>query len=255
MRPILFELFGLSFSSARAFAGLSALAAYLVFESRRPTMELSDDDFWALMGALALGVFAGAIGLYALVYGSGPAANLAYWRSRHDIAGGSFLGAWAGGAAAAALFCRRRGKPFGPVADALGLAAPLGLAVMRIGCLLNGCCYGKPTSLPWGVTYRLRCAVPAALRGVPLHPTQLYEAAGALLIFAAVRRLSRPRGSLASGQGLLLSAGLYGIVRFALDFVRGGDPGIAVLLGLTLAQWIGGAIFAAAAVHLLRRRA
>ena len=255
MRPILFHAFGFGFGSARVFAGLAALASYLVFESRRKELALSDDDFWGLMGALALGTILGAIVFYAVAYGSGLAANLSYWRARRDIAGGSMLGAWAGAAAAAALFCRRKGKPFGPAADALGAAAPLGLAVMRFGCLLNGCCFGKPTTLPWGITFNVPSAVPQALRGKPLHPAQLYEAAAALLIFEAVRRCSHPRGPLASGRGLLLSAGLYGAARFAIDFLRGGDIGIIAPLGLSVAQWVCAAVALFAAARLARRKA
>ena len=258
MRPILVSFHGWGVASAPVFAGLAALASYAYFEARKAALGLSDEDFWGLIAALAFGVFAGAVGFYALAYGGGFARNVHFLIRTRNVAGGSFLGTFLGAALAAYAYCRRRGLPFGPAADALGAAAPLGLAVMRVGCLLNGCCWGKPTTLPWGIVFHGPSALPPSLRGVPLHPTQVYELLGSLAIFALVDRGVRPRvasGRLRPGDGLAVSVALYALLRFGVDFVRAGDPGVIAPLGLSVAQWMAAAAALLAGARLARRAA
>jgi phosphatidylglycerol---prolipoprotein diacylglyceryl transferase len=100
-------------------------------------------------------------------------------------AGGlSFFGGLAGGVIAAFIFLRIKKISFLRFADCAAPALAAALFFGRIGCFLNGCCYGIPTSLPWAVTYEnIRSSAPL---GIPLHPAQLYEAAGNLLIFAVL---------------------------------------------------------------------
>lgn len=242
MRPILFEAFGLAASSAPVFAGLSAVVAWLWFEKRKPDLGWTEERFWGLIAVLAAAVFVGSIGGYALI------SRRVDWSwsvatGRFAVPGGTFLGALPAAVVALVVYCRLLRLPIGPPADVLAAAAPLGLVVMRIGCLLNGCCHGLPTSLPWGVVFRGRCAVTPSLRGIPLHPTQLYEAAGALVIFLVVDRVVRPRvkdGRLVAGDGMWASAFLYACLRFAVDFVRAQDPTVLIVKPapfLSLVQW------------------
>jgi len=255
MRPILFTVARWQVASAPVFAGLAALASYFYFELKSAELALSEDDFWAVIAALAFGVFAGAVGFYALVYGGGLARNVEYLLRNRTVEGGSFLGTYLGAALCAWLYCRLRGLSFAPVGDVLGAAAPLGLSIMRIGCLLNGCCYGRPTTLPWGIVFHR--GVPARLRGIPLHPTQVYELLGSLVIFAIVDRLLRPRvadGRLRPGDALAGSIALYSLLRFLNDFVRAGDPGIVATLGLTAAQWLAVAAMTTVCVRFAARR-
>lgn len=258
MRPFLVSFGGLRIASAPVFAGLAALASYFYFERRKKALGLTDEDFWGLIAALAFGAFAGAIGFYMVAYGGGPARNLARILQTRNIAGGSFLGTYLGAALSAFAYCRARRLPFAPAGDALGGAAPLGLSVMRVGCLLNGCCFGKPTSLPWGIVYHGPSGVPGSMREIPLHPTQVYESLGALLIFLLVDRVARPRieaGRMRPGDGLAVSVGLYAVLRFFVDFLRAGDPGVLAPLGFSLAQWIATAAALASATRFVRRKA
>jgi phosphatidylglycerol:prolipoprotein diacylglycerol transferase len=100
--------------------------------------------------------------------------------------------------------------PAGAVADAIGLALPVGLAIGRVGCFLNGCCYGKPSGLPFAVTF------PGTT--TPVHPTQLYELILDLAIFAfllwAMKYLKR------DWDLFLLSIASYAAIRFFLEFFR-----------------------------------
>lgn len=105
--------------------------------------------------------------------------------------------------------------PFFRVADIFAPSIALGHAFGRLGCFFNGCCYGKPCSLPWAVTF----PPPHVMAGIPVHPTEVYETLGNLAIFAglsAVYRLKR-----ADGQIWWLYILSYGVLRFVVEFFRG----------------------------------
>ena len=111
---------------------------------------------------------------------------------------------------ACVLVVRRMGVPAGAVADAVGLALPLSLAIAHVGCFLNGCCGGKPSGLPWAVTF------PGS--DVAVHPTQLYELVLDLAVFCGLLWF---RKRLRRGWSLfLLSVACYGAVRFTVEFFR-----------------------------------
>lgn len=127
--------------------------------------------------------------------------------------------------------------------DAFALALPVGMAVMRLGCLFGGCCFGKPTALPWAITYPpgSLAAVVHQMRGLvlpggsalPVHPVQLYEIGLlAIIVFALLRarRTLKQPGSL-----FLLYLVLHGWSRFLIEFAREGAVRPA-LLGLSPLQ-------------------
>lgn len=115
------------------------------------------------------------------------------------------------------------------LSDVVAPYAALGLFFGRSGCFLAGCCYGKPTSVQWGMTFPQHT-------GERVHPTQLYEAAGALVLYAFLWLVVRPRKR-AHGQvsGALLLG--YGALRFGLEFLRDDPRG--GFSGLSTSQWIG----------------
>ncbi len=137
-------------------------------------------------------------------------------------AGGVFYGGFLVALAVAIWRLRRHGLPPLPVADIFAPAAALGHAIGRLGCFLAGCCWGKPTALPWAVTFTdpaARDLVGVPL-GIPLHPTQLYEALAEAVIFALLwRQFGRPHRH---GAILGLYLVLYSTFRFGVEFLR--DP-------------------------------
>jgi phosphatidylglycerol:prolipoprotein diacylglycerol transferase len=137
------------------------------------------------------------------------------------------------GLAALGLFARRRGVEFGRAADIVAPAAAAGQAVGHVGCFIGGDSYGLPATVPWAVTY----ANPGAMAplGVPLHPTQLYEAVG-LAILAVALWLGRERLGRV-GAGALAATYLVGnaAIRFGLFFLR---DDVVVAGGLKVAQLI-----------------
>ena len=99
------------------------------------------------------------------------------------------------------------------ILDLAGLCVPLALAIGRVGCLLNGCCYGKPTSLPWGITYPAASGIIGAR-----HPTQIYELILDLALFGILwwKRDSFAR----EGTVFWIFVMGYGLIRFTVEFFR-----------------------------------
>jgi len=121
---------------------------------------------------------------------------------------------------------------FGYVADLVAPGVILAQAIGRVGCTINGCCYGVETSLPWGVIYTNSNSY--APLNIPLHPTQVYELIFCLIVFAVLLKLKgrfKPDGSI-----FLIYLSLYSLWRIGIDFLREGTP---FLFGLYQAQVIG----------------
>ncbi len=112
----------------------------------------------------------------------------------------------------------------------MDIAAPsiaAGQAIGRIGCLMSGCCFGKPTGVPWAVNLpHLNHA---------RHPTQIYESLAVSVIFVILVLFRKRKTN--HGQVAWLYVVLYAVARFAIEFFRGDNP--PVFMGLTLSQVIG----------------
>jgi phosphatidylglycerol:prolipoprotein diacylglycerol transferase len=169
-------------------------------------------------------------------------AALKFWQGGLTFYGGLLLavpgGIW---------LVRRRGLDLGRVADIAAPCTMLGLAFGRVGCFLNGCCYGVATSAWPGVSF------PGHLEAV--HPTQLYEAAGALLLAVALYVSMRRRGRDAHGGrgatfGWMLVS--YGILRAVLEIYRADPRG--GLGPLSTSQIISIPLIAIGAVVIVRAR-
>ena len=152
-----------------------------------------------------------------------PAALWSLLRS-----GGVFYGGLVLAVGVAFWYMRRHRLPLWTTCDAFAPGIALGQAVGRLGCLLGGCCYGRPTDLPWGITFTNTLA--AANVGTPLdislHPTQLYESAAALAILGILLLVERRGGGFA-GRTFWTYLLLYPIARFVIEFYRGDPRGIA----------------------------
>jgi phosphatidylglycerol:prolipoprotein diacylglycerol transferase len=111
----------------------------------------------------------------------------------------------------------------------------LGLFFGRIGCYLAGCCYGKETSLPWGVVFTNPDSL--ARLNVPLHPTQLYDAANGLAIFLLL--LWKEKRKAFDGQIVSLFLLLYSSTRFFIEMLRGDPRGFIIRDLISTSQGIG----------------
>ena len=157
-----------------------------------------------------------------------------YIQNPGQIISGAGLTAWGavlGAALGIWIYSKVSRLQFGYLADLIAPGIILAQAVGRVGCTINGCCYGLPTSLPWGVVYTHPDSL-AFGTGV-VHPTQVYEIIFNLLAFGllfTLRGRLKPDGSL-----FLIYLSLYSSWRLGIDFVREGTP---FLFGLHQAQVI-----------------
>lgn len=169
-------------------------------------------------------------------------------------AGGVFYGGLLGALFAAAWLARRYRFSLWRTADLFAPGIALGHIVGRFGCLLAGCCYGRPTDLPWGITFT--DPVAAANVGTPLgealHPTQLYDAGAEFLILLVLLATER-RGRPFAGRTFWGYILLYGVSRFVIEMFRGDPRGM--VMGLSTSQFVSVLMVPIGLVMLWRLRA
>src|SRR3954468_15282048 len=129
--------------------------------------------------------------------------------------GGVFYGGLILAVSVALLYIRKIGLPLWTTCDVFAPGIALGHVVGRFGCFFAGCCYGKETHVPWAITFHdpFAAANVGTPLGVPLHPTQLYEAGAELLILLTLLGLERKSRGFA-GRTFWLYMLLYGVSRF-----------------------------------------
>lgn len=154
---------------------------------------------------------------------------------RIDHGGLVFYGGFLLVISAVIVFCRKQKLDVWRVMDVVALGLPLGHAFGRVGCFLNGCCYGKPTECLLGVKFPAGTPPAEHYPGLYLHPVQLYEVVANLMLFAVlllmIKRVKR-------GQIAALYFIGYGMIRFVDEFFRGDHTNL--IFGIfTTAQFIG----------------
>lgn len=210
MKPVLFNLFGLEIHSY----GMMLAIAYLIgiFGLGKTVKRngivfdtIIDLGIWALIGAVSGARIAYIITEYHYF--------LDYPLEIFKINSGglAFHGGLIGGFLAGYWFTKIKKLPTWKMADLVAPYIALGYGLVRIGCLLNGCCYGKFSSLPWA----LRCA---AHDSILRHPTQIYSMIGSFILFFVLWKLRNHHRF--SGFLFLLYIGLYSIMRFIVEIFR-----------------------------------
>ena len=226
MNPILFEVAGFPVYTY----GVLLAAAYLLglqFALRRAKSRgldpnrVMDLGIWVIVSALV-----GAKLLLVIVewetYGRNTAEILTLVRS-----GGVFYGGLIAAVLVAIFYMWRHRMPIWTVSDVFAPGIALGHVIGRLGCLFAGCCFGRPTTVPWAITFHSEYAARnvGTPINIPLHPTQLYEA-GAELIILGVLLLFERRGRPFPGRTFWSYMLLYGISRFVIEFYRGDSRGM-----------------------------
>lgn len=151
-----------------------------------------------------------------------PLSFLRIWEGGLTLIGGFVAGTVAGFA-----YMVRAGLPLGATADTVTPSVALGVAIARIGCFLNGCCFGLPGSAPWCVHFPAGAPASILFPGFPVHPSQLYNAAAFFGLFLLTLWL-RPR---LEGDGQLWWGFviLFALVRIPIDATRYYEPSAYVL--------------------------
>jgi len=244
MHPILFTLGPLTLRSyglmmALGFLCGMLLAAWLYRRRGHDPEAIFDITAWVMVGSIV-----GARLMYVAVqpaeFEAQPWTMLAVWQG-----GLVYYGGLIGACGAAWLWDRRRHGGW-DVIDALAPGLALGQALGRVGCFLNGCCYGR-ASQSCGLVF-------PGVSAQPVLPTQLYESAGCLLLALGLAWVHAHRRF--KGQVFALYLILYAFLRFGLELLR-GDAERGTLLGLpwlSPGQWTSLLALAAGLVLLKRLR-
>ncbi len=250
MLPVLINIGGYSLHTYGVLLALGFLLAVWVGtrEAHRIGLDpnlIIDLSFYVLVSALV-----GSRLFYVLTawdeFQGNPAAVFFFWRGGLVFYGGLIFAFGAG-----TWFVRKNHLNFTQLADLAAPSIALGQALGRLGCFSAGCCYGAHTGLPWGVTFHNPESL--APPGVPLHPTQIYEAAADFTIFLVLRTMRlKPKY-----QGRLFWFYLlfYSTARYIIEFYRSDPRGWAIPQVLSSAQAVGFVTIPLAIYMLLRRSA
>ncbi|MFH1387433.1 MAG: prolipoprotein diacylglyceryl transferase [bacterium] len=144
-----------------------------------------------------------------------------------------FLGGLILGLLSIIIFAKKYKLPLAKILDILTPGVIIGYALGRIGCFFNGCCFGLPTELPWGMAFPHDCLAGTFFPYSHIHPTQLYSSLIAFLIFGLLL-WQYPRKSY-DGQIFYWGIILYSIYRFLIEFIRFSPMH---WFSLTPSQWL-----------------
>lgn len=256
MFPELFRIGNFPINTYGVFLALAFLCAILIAvklgaRDGLPKERIYDLSLWMLLASL--------IGSKVLMFFTEPEyrdhplqlLSLDFLRS-----GGVFYGGLLGAIVTGYFLMKRYKLPWWKTADACAPGIAVGNFFGRLGCFSAGCCWGKPTTLPWGVKFtELGHEITGVPIDVPLHPTQLYESFSMLIVFFFLLWLHKHKRF--SGQVILLYTLIYAVIRFLIEFVR-ADPrgdvfGLTSLTGLSTSQLISIVVGLGALVLLIVR--
>ena len=251
MHPRLFQFGLLAIPTYGVLAALGLVAALLVARAFARNAGVDPDKVWNLGLITVLTALFGSKLLLILVNWSDFRAHPMWMLGLTTIrSGGVFAGGLGLAFLAGIAYARYAQLPLLRTMDIAAPSLALGHAIGRLGCFAAGCCYGRPTTMPWGVVFNSRIA--ALWSGTPLrvrlHPTQIYESAVEFLLFVVLTWLLLQRSAAAKNtlarafplrDGEIMGAWLffYGLARFFIEFYR-GDPGRGSVFGglLTVTQ-------------------
>lgn len=242
MHRELFHIYGSLY--VQSFGVMIALGVLLFIwlMQRHPRFKsiLTTDQFHTI---LSYAILAGIVG-GRLLYVISSWDSIEYPLEIFEIWNGGFsiLGSIFGVVLILPWYLRKHNIPVVPFFDLAAIHAPIIQAVARIGCFLAGCCYGKPSTMPWAVTFPSSSNIPIC--SVPLHPTQLYSSLFSLvnfllLYFVLQRYLTKP-GQLLGAYFVLTS-----FDRFIIDFWRADRIYLSASWSsaLSMHQWIAVGLF------------
>ncbi len=243
MHPIAFNIGSLPIHSYGVMMAVAFLAGLWTATRRAPRTGIAGEKIADLIPWLIIGAIVGARTVYVTTYWDEEFAGRPISEIFMVQHGGLvYYGGLIGAALACMIYVRIRKLPLWKVADILAPSTALGSVFGRIGCLLNGCCYGRVCTLPWAIHF------PPGHETYPngVHPTEIYDALLNLGLYLALAWLYRRKKF--DGQVFAAYLMCYAVTRSFVEYFRGDYTVQHIHFGLTPAQLIGIGIFAAGAV-------
>lgn len=234
MHPTLVKIGPLELHSYGFLLAVSFFCGIVLAARRAPRRGLAPEAVYDTALVIVFAAILGARLMYVLFHREDIRSFvdvIAVWRGGLTMYGGvlaAMLAAW--------LYARRRQLAFLRMADVIAPSLGLGLMLTRVGCFLNGCCYGRQTDMPWGLVFPADSSGGTFFADTPLHPTQLYSSLeGLVLLVSLLLYDRRPRRD---GQVFALYLVLAGLGRFGIDFFRYYEANVYVAGPLTVNQVI-----------------
>lgn len=247
MYPIIFQIGSFTLRSYGLMAALGFLCAMGILNLNRKYAKMTSDQVSTLAFiVIAAGIIGARIFYVVQFWNSKFSQN---WPSvfRIDQGGLVYYGGFFLASGAMFYYCRKQKLDILRVMDIIAPGLALGHTFGRVGCFLNGCCFGRPGGGIFGVIHPVNSEAFYKYGNIPLHPVQLYEAGMNLLLFPLLFWLVRKAGAGIAASSYLIS---YGLIRFIDEFFR-GDHSSTFFLGMTRAQTIGLVIVPAGIVLLI----
>jgi phosphatidylglycerol:prolipoprotein diacylglycerol transferase len=254
MKPVLIRFAdGAYIHSGHFMLFLGGLAAIIVLALEMRRTGEKPEKIYPLLFLLLISTLLGARLLFCMDFHDkfqyGLVDVLKFWRGGLALHGGAVFAVAAG-----VLYIHWRQLDFWRIADLFTPPVALFIALARVGCILAGCCYGKPCGpdFPLAVTFT-DYAAPAP-KGVPLYPTQAWFSAAALLVFVVVRVRKNRKGF--KGEVALVGVSLFSLLAFIIEFFRADLRVLYEIGGVALSQnqIIGAAVFLTATGLCLYKR-
>lgn len=242
MHKIAFQLGTFSIYWYGVLVALGILAGIWTASRRAVRAGVHADVIVDLGPWLVLGTIVGARALFVISYWRESFAHGPFWQVFNIRGGGLvFYGGLIGASIAYLVYVRLKKLPVWKIADILAPSIALGHAIGRLGCLMNGCCYGRPCDLPWAIQY------PPDNPTYPrhVHPTQVYESALNLGLYAFLAWRIRRRHF--DGEIFATYLLVYSLLRAVVESFRGDYPVYYLGGHITPAQLLSLAIFLAGA--------
>ncbi|MCS7250514.1 MAG: prolipoprotein diacylglyceryl transferase [candidate division WOR-3 bacterium] len=220
MYPILLKIGNFSLYSYGLMLFISFILGIKLTQIRAKKFGIKEDTIVNLAVYILIGVVIGARFLYVLnhwdEFKNDLIGIIAFWRG--GLGGLMFFGGFIGGFFSGLIYAKKNKLPILKMLDSISPAIALGEGFTRIGCFLNGCCFGKPCE--YGIIFPPHSPAGLTFLNTKIHPTQLYSSLFGFLLFFFILKLEKTR--IIKKEGLLFSIFLffYALFRFLIDFLR-----------------------------------
>jgi phosphatidylglycerol:prolipoprotein diacylglycerol transferase len=255
VHPILLKLGPLTITSYGAMMALAFILGLWTASRRGLRDNIAPEKILDIGPWLIVGTIIGARMLHVITYWNEDFAGKPFWEIFAVWHGGLvYYGGLIGASLAGLLYSRVKKIPLWKLADVLSPSIALGYVFGRIGCLLNGCCFGRECHLPWAIEYPAGHEThPVGSPAIPVHPSQIYDSLLSLILYLALAWLYRRKKF--DGQVFAAYLLCYAVTRSVVETFRGDYTSPHLHAGLTPAHLISIGIFAAgAALFVIQSR-
>jgi phosphatidylglycerol:prolipoprotein diacylglycerol transferase len=220
MAPILLKIGNFTLYSYGLMLFISFILGIKITQKRAKKFGVKEDEVVNLAVTILIGVIIGARLLYVFnhwdEFKNDLIGIIAFWRG--GLGGLMFFGGFIGGFLAGFFYAKKKKMPILKMLDAISPALALGEGLTRIGCFLNGCCFGSP--FKYGVIFPPDSPAGSTFPYTKIHPTQLYSSFFGFLLFLIILKLEKRKLIRKAGVIFSIFLFLYALFRFLIDFLR-----------------------------------